>query len=154
MEHYKELLHVRFAERVMGWTDVEPSREGGGLKFFGTIYTNRGPARREVPDYSNDLNAMWGAEQYLKSLGLTEAYLNVLKDVVGNDLKVHTGKEFVAANAGRKLPRPQGDLIGEIVQGTPGYLYYAVSTYSWYDPKTFRGGQEAPGVFHKSRTMR
>src|SRR5215216_1423193 len=68
----------------------------------------------------------------------------VLKDVVGNDLKVHTGKEFVAANAGRKLPRPHGDLIGETVQGTPGYLYYAVSTYSWYDPKTFRGGQEAP----------
>jgi hypothetical protein len=78
----------------------------------------------------------------------------VLKDVVGNDLKVQSGKEFVAANAGRKLPRPQGDLIGETVQGTQGYLYYAVSTYSWYDPKMFRGGQEAPGVFHKSRTMR
>ena len=78
----------------------------------------------------------------------------VLKDVVGNDLKVHTGKEFVAANAGRKLPRPQGDLIAETVQGTQGYLYYAVSTYSWYDPKTFRSEQETPGVFHKSRTMR
>ena len=78
----------------------------------------------------------------------------VLKDVVGNDLKVHTGKEFVAANAGRKLPRAQGDLIGETVEGTQGYLYYAVSTYSWYDPKTFKGGPEASGVFHKSRTMR
>ena len=78
----------------------------------------------------------------------------VLKDVVGNDLKVHTGKEFVAANAGRKLPRAQGDLIGETVQGTRGFLYYAVSTYSWYDPKTFSGRPEAPGVFHKSRTMR
>ena len=78
----------------------------------------------------------------------------VLKDVVGNDLKVHNGKEFVAANAGRKLPRPQGDLIGETVQGTQGFLYYAVSTYSWYDPKTFSGKPEAPGVFHKSRTMR
>ena len=78
----------------------------------------------------------------------------VLKDVVGNDLKVHTGKEFVAANAGRKLPRAQGDLIGETVQGTQGFLYYAVSTYSWYDPKTFSGKPEAPGVFHKSRTMR
>ena len=78
----------------------------------------------------------------------------VLKDVVGNDLKVHTGKEFVAANAGRKLPRAQGDLIGETVQGTPGYLYYAVSTYAWYDPKTFTGEPQAPGVFHKSRTVR
>lgn len=78
----------------------------------------------------------------------------VLKNVVGNDLKVHTGKEFVAANAGRKLPRAQGDLIGQTLQGTQGYLYYATSSYSWYDPKSFQGGQEAPGVFHRSRTMR
>ena len=83
MEHYKELLHVRFAERVMGWVDVEPSREAGGLKFFGTIYTNRGPARREVPDYSNDLNAMWGAEQYLKSIGLLSEYMEALARVCG-----------------------------------------------------------------------
>jgi hypothetical protein len=83
VEHYKELLHVRFAERVMGWADVEPSREAGGLKFFGTIHTNRGPARREVPDYSNDLNAMWGAEQYLKSLGLLAAYVEALARVCG-----------------------------------------------------------------------
>ena len=78
----------------------------------------------------------------------------VLKDVVGNDLKVHTGKEFVAANAGRKLPRAQGDLIGETLQGTQGYLYYATSSYSWYDPKSFKRGQEAPGVFHRSRPVR
>ena len=69
----------------------------------------------------------------------------VLKNVVGNDLKVHTGKEFVVANAGRKLPRAQGDLIGETVQGTQGYLYYAVSTYSWFDPKSFKDRQEPPG---------
>lgn len=78
----------------------------------------------------------------------------VLKDVVGNDLKVHTGKEFVATNAGRKLPRAQGDLIGQTFQGTQGFLYYATSSYSWYDPKTFNDKAEAPGVFHKSRTMR
>ena len=78
----------------------------------------------------------------------------VLKNVVGNDLKVHTGKEFVTANAGRKLPRAQGDLIGETVEGTQGYLYFAVSTYTWFDPKTFKDKQDAPGVFHKSRTMR
>lgn len=83
MEHHKELLHVRFAEEVMGWSDVEPSREGGSMKFYGTVHTNRGPQRREVPDYSNDLGAMWGAEQYLKSLGLTAAYLEALRDVAG-----------------------------------------------------------------------
>jgi hypothetical protein len=78
----------------------------------------------------------------------------VLKNVVGNDLKVHSLKDFVTANSGRKLPRPQGDLIGETVQGNPGYLYYAAATYSWYDPKTFTGADAPPGVFHKPRTMR
>lgn len=75
----------------------------------------------------------------------------VLKDVVGNDLKVQTPKEVVAQNTGRNMPRAQGDLIGETLQGTQGYLYYAVSTYSWYDPKTFKSGQEAPGPFHRAR---
>jgi rhodanese-related sulfurtransferase len=77
----------------------------------------------------------------------------VLKNVAGNDLKVRTSTEFVAANTGRKLPRPQGDLIAETVDGRSGYLYYAVSTYSWYDPKTFRPQAEA-GIFHKPKTMR
>ena len=78
----------------------------------------------------------------------------VLKDVVGQDLKVHSLNEFVTTNSGRKLPRPQGDLIGETVAGTAGYIYYAQATYSWYDPKTFDGSQTAPGAFHKPRTMR
>lgn len=78
----------------------------------------------------------------------------VLKDVVGSNLKVESPKDFIAANTGRKLPRPQGDLIGETVGGSVGYLYYAQATYSWYDPKTFTGAETAPGVFHKPRTMR
>src|ERR671916_617118 len=83
MGYHKELLHVRFAEEVMGWSEVEPSREGGSMRFYGTVHTNRGPQRREVPDYSNDLDAMWGAEQYLKSLSLTGPYLEALKEIVG-----------------------------------------------------------------------
>ena|SRR6185295_200086 len=75
----------------------------------------------------------------------------VLKNVVGNDMKVQTGKEFVEANSGRKLPRPRGDLIGETIDGTRGYLYYATSNYSWYDPKTFKGDESAPGMFHRAR---
>jgi rhodanese-related sulfurtransferase len=77
----------------------------------------------------------------------------VLKNVAGSDLKVQTTKEFVSANSGRQLPRPQGDLISETLNGTQGYLYYAVSTYSWYDPKTFRSQPET-GIFHKPKTMR
>jgi hypothetical protein len=82
----------------------------------------------------------------------TQTY--VLKDVVGSDLKVASPKDFVTANSGRKLPRAQGDLIGETVAGTSGYLYFAQATYSWYDPKTFDDSQGAPGAFHKPRTMR
>ena len=79
----------------------------------------------------------------------------VLKNVVGNDLRVHTGKEFVSTNSGRKLPRPQGDLIGETLNGNQGYIYYAVSTYAWYDPKTYKGDAPEPGMFHnKPKTMR
>ena len=78
----------------------------------------------------------------------TQTFL--LKNVAGNDITVQTGKEFVEANSGRKLPRPQGDLIGETIEGTRGYLYYATSNYSWYDPKTFKGDEPA-GVFHKTR---
>lgn len=83
MEHYKDLLHIRFAERVMGWTEIEPSRESGALKFYGFVQTGKGPLRREVPDYSNDLNAMWAAEQYLNRMGLTRAYINALAAVTG-----------------------------------------------------------------------
>jgi len=79
----------------------------------------------------------------------TQTFL--LKNVVGHNLKVATGKEFLEANSGRKLPRPQGDLIGETIDGAQGYLYYATSNYSWYDPKTFKGSESEPGPFHKTR---
>jgi rhodanese-related sulfurtransferase len=80
----------------------------------------------------------------------TQTYL--LKNVVGRDLRVHSGKEFVSSNSGRKLPRPQGDLIGETIEGTQGYLYYATATYSWYDPKTFKEVETpAAGMVHQPR---
>ena len=78
----------------------------------------------------------------------------VLKNVVGSDLRVHTAKEFVSANSGRKLPKANGDLIGETLNGSQGYLYYAVSTYSWYDPKTYKGDTPAPAVVHQRKTLR
>src|SRR5688500_2619836 len=75
----------------------------------------------------------------------------LLKNVVGSDLRVQTTKEFVNENSGRKLPPPRGDLIGETLNGTPGYLYYAVSTYSWYDPKTFRAHRRRASFKNQSR---
>jgi hypothetical protein len=70
----------------------------------------------------------------------TQTYL--LKNAVGSGLEVSSGKEFVAANKEKKIPRVHGDLIGEVLQGTSGYLYYAGESYSWYDPKTFKGEPE------------
>jgi hypothetical protein len=83
MEHYKDLLHIRFAERVMGWTGIEPSRESGALRFYGYVQTGKGPQRFEIPDYSNDLNAMWAAEQYLNRIGMARAYISALAGVTG-----------------------------------------------------------------------
>ena len=82
----------------------------------------------------------------------TQTFL--LKNVVGSDLKVESGKEFVKAHSGKRLPRPQGDLIGERLQGAEGYLYFASATYSWYDPKSFKGEAQQPRMVHKPRVMR
>jgi hypothetical protein len=80
----------------------------------------------------------------------TQTYL--LKNVVGSAMEVRTAKDFVAANSGRTLPRPKGDLIAEVLRGTSGFLYYSNATYSWYDPKTFRGEPERR-AFHGSKPM-
>ena len=78
----------------------------------------------------------------------------VLKNVVGSDLQVKTGREFADANSGKRLPRPQGDLIAETLQGTHGYLYYATATYAWYDTKTFRGEAQQSRMVHQRRPSR
>jgi len=75
----------------------------------------------------------------------TQTFL--LKNAVGSGMAVHQPKDVVTANHGKKLPELRGDVIGEVVEGRAGYLYYAGATYSWYDPKTFKGEPE-PGVFH------
>ena len=82
----------------------------------------------------------------------TQTFL--LKNVAGANLRVQNGKEFIKNNTGRKLPRPQGDLIGETLKGSEGYLYYNAATYSWYDPKTYAGEAETAGSFHGRGGMR
>ena len=76
----------------------------------------------------------------------TQTFL--LKNAVGSGMRVQNGIEFVKNFRGGKKPRPQGDLIGENLKGSDGYLYYNAATYSWYDPKTFNGEAVTPGVFH------
>jgi hypothetical protein len=79
----------------------------------------------------------------------TQTFL--LKNVVGSNIKVQTAQDFLKANSGRNLPRPQGDLIAESVRGNNGYLYYASSSYSWYDPKSFNSVKRSAGMVHGGR---
>ncbi len=70
----------------------------------------------------------------------TQTYL--LKNAVGSNIKRQSRNEFLAANAGKRLPQLHGDLIGQVLKGTSGYLYYSGATYSWYDPATYKGEPE------------
>lgn len=79
----------------------------------------------------------------------TQTYL--LKNATGSGMEAHSAKDFVAAHRGRKLPRLHGDVVGEKLGGKSGYLYYAGATYSWYDPKTFKGEPERRAV-HMARS--
>jgi hypothetical protein len=72
----------------------------------------------------------------------TQTFL--LKNAVGSTLAVHSPKDVMTANQGKKFPLLHGDLIGETLGGKSGYLYYATATYSWYDPKVFAGGPTPP----------
>jgi hypothetical protein len=65
----------------------------------------------------------------------TQTFL--LKNAVGTGAALEGKNNFLTANRGKKLPRLRGDLIGEVVRGKPGYLYFADATYAWYDPATF-----------------
>ena len=70
----------------------------------------------------------------------TQTYL--LKNAAGSGMATYPAKDFLAKHEGSKLPKLQGDLVGEELGGKSGYLYYAGATYSWYDPKTFTGETE------------
>jgi len=76
----------------------------------------------------------------------TQTFL--LKNVVGSNMSVVTGKDFATNNSGRKSPRTEGDLIGETLHGTEGYLYFVASSYAWYDPKTYKPRPINTGMFH------
>jgi len=75
----------------------------------------------------------------------TQAYL--LKNAVGSGMEARQAKDVAPARQGKK-PRLRGDVIGVVLGGTSGYLYYARATYSWYDPKTFKGDEPERGMVH------
>jgi hypothetical protein len=82
----------------------------------------------------------------------TQTFL--LKNAVGSSISVKTGRDFAQEHSGKRLPRPQGDLIGESLRGVNGYLYYANSNYEWYDPKTFKPRSDIGMVHGASSRIR
>jgi len=80
-----------------------------------------------------------------RDLEATQTFL--LKNAVGANLQTHAGKEVPTTIKAKRLPPIRGDFIGETVRGTPGYIYYSVKTYAWFDPKTYKG-EPAAGAVH------
>jgi len=77
----------------------------------------------------------------------TQTFL--LKNAVGTNMESQPGKEFVKANRGKKLPLIKGDVIGQMLRGNRGYIYYSTATYRWFDPKNFTG-EPRRGPFHSA----
>ncbi len=81
----------------------------------------------------------YGAEGW-RDPQATQTYL--LKNAAGSAMEARAANTFISENKGKKLPTVRGDLISEMRGGKPGYLYYSLANYSWYDPKTFTGEPE------------
>ncbi len=67
----------------------------------------------------------------------TQTFL--LKNAAGSKLEAQPAKSVLAANRGRKAPSLGGDVVAEVLDGRPGYIYYRNASYVWYDPRTFAG---------------
>ena len=75
----------------------------------------------------------------------TQTFL--LKNAVGSRMAVSQAEDLTKASKAKRTPYLRGDVIRQVVDGTPGYLYFAGATYSWYDPKTFSPKTET-GLAH------
>ena len=81
----------------------------------------------------------------------TQTFL--LKNAAGSGMAAYHSKDLVNANNGKKIPYLRGDVIGEVIDGTSGYLYFQGATYSWYDPKTFQP-ETKTGMAHLRKKKR
>src|SRR5262245_28326452 len=66
----------------------------------------------------------------------TQTYL--LKDVVGDDLRVVSRKLVVTPMNEQKMPLIRGDVIQQTHAGQSGFLYFNGGKYAWYDPKIYK----------------
>ncbi len=81
----------------------------------------------------------------------TQTYL--LKNSAGSEMQPRSARDVIAESNGKKSPQLHGDVIAQVIQNQHGYLYFSMSTYNWYDPKTFIGEPE-PRRGHGSAARR
>lgn len=64
---------------------------------------------------------------------------HLLRNVVGADMRIQSYKDAAKAYKGIKpFPSIYGDLIQETLVGQSGFLFFAGSIYSWYDPRNYK----------------
>jgi hypothetical protein len=61
-----------------------------------------------------------------------------MRDVVGTNMRVLPYKDAAKVYGGKKpFPNVLGDLIQQTLIGQSGFIHFAGSLYSWYDPKNY-----------------
>jgi hypothetical protein len=87
MPSWEEDPIVKFAQKIMGWTNIEAVETEEGPKYIGDLQTVNGIQRLAIPDYYENGTALWAASEYIRSKGIVFEYiqaLSVLTEV--NDL--------------------------------------------------------------------
>lgn len=63
---------------------------------------------------------------------------HLMRDVVGSNMRILPSREAIKIYKGKKpFPSISGDLIQQTLVGQSGFLHFAGSIYSWYDPKGY-----------------
>lgn len=78
MPAWEEDAIVQFAQKIMGWTNVEAVETDEGPKYIGDLQTVNGLQRLEIPDYYENGTALWAAGDYIRSKGIVFEYIQAL----------------------------------------------------------------------------
>ena len=78
MPSWEEDPIVKFAEKIIGWTNVEAVETEEGPKYIGDLQTVNGRQRLEIPDYYENGTALWAASEYIRSKGIVLEYIQAL----------------------------------------------------------------------------
>lgn len=87
MPSWEEDPIVQFAQKIMGWTNVEVVETDEGPKYIGDIQTVNGLQRLDIPDYYENGIALWAAGDSIRNKGIVFEYVQALSALTEvNDL--------------------------------------------------------------------